>query len=134
MVRGGYGIFYSPVYYQIDDVVQSLGLVNGFRQIAQVFAPLTFNAPCPALGVSAPGFPLSACVFQTLFAQGVIGCSTTTGEACVTPASLAQFGINITHTGPVPPLSVLFSGSRDYANPYSQQASFGVERELAPDL
>jgi hypothetical protein len=134
VVRGGYGIFYSPVYYQIDDVVQSLGLVNGFRQIAQVFAPLTFNAPCPALGVSAPGFPLSACIFQTLFAQGVIGCSSTTGEACVTPASLAQFGINITHSGPVPPLSVLFSGSQDYVNPYSQQASFGVERELASDL
>ncbi len=134
VVRGGYGIFYSPIYYQIDDVVQSLGLVNGSRQIAQVFAPLTLNAPCPPLGVSAPGFPLSACIFQTLFAQGVIGCSSTTGEACVTPASLAQFGINITHTGPVPPLSVLFSGSRDYANPYSQQASFGIEREFAPDL
>src|SRR5262249_2601826 len=42
-----------------------------------------------------------------------------------------QFGINITNSGPVPPLSVLFSGQKDYKNPYSQQAEFGIEREIA---
>ncbi len=131
VIRGGYGIFYSPIYYQIDYVVQALGIVNGLRQIAQVFTPLTTRAPCLPQGVSTPAVPLSACIFQTLLSQGVIGCKTTTGEACITPANLTQFGINITHDGPIPPLSVIFSGSPDYANSYSQQTSFGIERQLA---
>jgi hypothetical protein len=119
VVRAGYGIFYSPVYGQIADVVQTLGLVNGNRQIAQVFVPLT-------------GAPSSAAIFQTLFAQGRVQCLTPApGQAaCITPANLTQFGINITHTGPVPPLSVVFSGQPDYQNPYSQQAEFGIEREI----
>ena len=41
VIRAGYGIFYSPIYGQIADVVQTLGLVNGVRQIAQTFVPLT---------------------------------------------------------------------------------------------
>ncbi len=126
VVRGGYGIFYSPIYGQIADVVQTLGLVNGFRQIAQVFVPLT----------GAPGNPAltSAAIFQTLFAQGKVQCTTPApgNAACITPADLTQFGINITHTGPVPPLSVLFAGQNDYQNPYSQQAELGIEREVAP--
>ncbi len=126
VVRGGYGIFYSPIYYQIDYVVRALGVVDGFRQIAQIFVPLT----------GAPGLPgiNSAVIFQTLMAQGKIVCGTPTGEACITAADLTQFGITITHTGPIPPLSVIFSGSKDYVNPYSQQASFGIERELVPNL
>jgi hypothetical protein len=125
VIRGGYGIFYSPVYGQIADVVQTLGLVNGNRQIAQVFVPLT--------GV--PGAPpslTSAAIFQTLFAQGVVQCTTPApgNAACITPANLTQFGINITHTGPVPPLSVVFSGQPNYRSPYSQQAEFGIERQI----
>ena len=125
VIRAGYGIFYSPIYGQIADVVQTLGLVNGVRQIAQTFVPLT----------GAPGNPTltSAKIFQTLFAQGKIQCTTPAAgnAACITPADLTQFGINITHTGPVPPLSVLFSGQPNYQNPYSQQAEFGIEREIA---
>jgi hypothetical protein len=126
VIRAGYGIFYSPIYGQIADVVQTLGLVNGNRQIAQTFVPLT--------GV--PGSPptlTSALIFQTLFAQGKVQCTTPAAgnAACITPADLTQFGINITHTGPVPPLSVLFSGQPNYQNPYSQQAEFGIEREIA---
>ena len=131
VVRGGFGIFYSQVYGQIADVVQTLGLVNGFRQIAQVFVPLT--------GV--PGSPpslTSASIFQTLFAQGKVQCTTPApgNAACITPADLAQPSLNIavTHTGPIPPLSVIFSGQPDYQNPYSEQASLGVERELANGL
>jgi len=128
-VRGGYGIFYSPVYAQIPNVVQSLGVVNGFRQIAQVFVPLT--------GV--PGSPpslTSAAIFQTLFAQGKVQCTTPApgNAACITPADLAQFGIAITHTGPTPPLSVIFSGQPGYQNPYSLQGEFGIEREIAKGL
>jgi Carboxypeptidase regulatory-like domain len=126
VVRAGYGIFYSPIYGQIADVVQTLGLVNGNRQIAQTFVPLT--------GV--PGAPpalTSAAIFQTFFAQNKIQCTTPAAgnAACITPADLTQFGINITHTGAVPPLSVLFSGQPNYQNPYSQQAEFGIEREIA---
>jgi outer membrane receptor protein involved in Fe transport len=125
VIRAGYGIFYSPIYGQIADVVQTLGLVNGNRQIAQTFVPLT--------GV--PGSPpalTSAAIFQTLFAQNKVQCTTPAAgnAACITPADLTQFGINITHTGPVPPLSVLFSGQPNYQNAYSQQAEFGIEREI----
>jgi hypothetical protein len=126
VVRAGFGIFYSPVYGQIADVVQTLGIVNGFRPIAQVFVPLT----------GAPGNPAltSAAIFQTLFAQGKVACQTPApgNAACITPADLTQFGIAITHTGPIPPLTVLFSGQPDYQNPYSQQAEIGIEREIAP--
>jgi hypothetical protein len=123
-VRGGFGIFYSPIYGQIADVAQTLGVVNGNRQIAQVFVPLT----------GAPGNPAltSAAIFQTLFAQGKVQCTAATAgnAACITPADLTQFGINITHTGPVPPLSVVFSGQPDYQSPYAMQGSFGIENEM----
>jgi len=114
-------------------VVQTLGIVNGNRQIAQVFVPLTgvpgLNPPNPTL--------TSAKIFQTLFAQGLIQCTTPAAgaAACITAGNLAQFGNplnNITNVGPPPPLSVVFSGQPDYRNPYSQQAEFGIEREIAP--
>src|SRR5262249_10541445 len=127
--------FYSQVYGQIADVVQTLGLVNGNRQIAQVFVSAAATAPTLPLCVSATnptGILNSGCVFSTLFTQGRVQCLTPAAgqAACITPANLTQFGINITHTGPVPPLSVLFAGQPDYQNPYSQQAEFGIEREL----
>ena len=143
VVRGGYGIFYSSVYAQIPNVVQSLGIVGGFRQIAQVFVPLT--TPITS----------SATIFQTLFAQGRIACTTPApgNNACITPADLAQFTdpssvfltpgvptlgtarpITITHTGAIPFFSVLFSGQPGYQNPYSQQGEFGIEREIANGL
>jgi Carboxypeptidase regulatory-like domain len=147
VVRGGYGIFYSQVYGQIDDVVQTLGVLDPsgkpvrdlavcstsqnacFRQIAQIFVPLT-GAP----GTSPP--LTSAAVFQTLFAQGKVQCTIPApgAAACITPADLTQFGVSVTHTGPIPPLTVLFSGQPDYRNPYSQQAELGIEREIAKGL
>jgi hypothetical protein len=125
VVRAGYGIFYAPIYYNIPNVVRTLGIEDGFRQIAQVFVPLTNPPPVT-----------SAAIFQTLFAQGKVACTTPTGgnAACITPADLAQFGITITHTGPTPPLSVIFSGQPNYRNPYSQQGEVGIEREIARGL
>ncbi|HWZ42066.1 MAG TPA: TonB-dependent receptor [Candidatus Saccharimonadales bacterium] len=124
VVRGGYGIFTSPVYGQIPGVIQTLGLNNGFQPIAQVFVPLTGEPGNPAL--------TSAAIFQTLFAQGKIQCTNPgAGLNCITPADLTQFGINIKHDGTAP-LSVFFSGQPNYRNPYSQQAEFGVERQLGP--
>jgi len=124
-IRGGVGIFYSPIYGQIADVVQTLGFVNNTRPIAQVFVPLTGAPGNPALN--------SAVIFQTLFAEGLIQCTTpgAGAAACITPANLTQFGINVTNTGPPPPLSVVFSGQPNYQSPYSEQASFGIEGEVA---
>lgn len=146
--RAGYGIFYAPIYFQIDAAIHYLGVLDRtrglrqvddlntcasgtdcFRQIAQVFVQLN--------GV--PGGPpslTSALIFQTLFAQGKINCGTPTSgaEACITPADLAQFGVNVSNTGPIPPLTVLFSGASDYQNPYSQQAEIGVERDVGHRL
>ncbi len=133
VIRAGYGIFYSPIYGQIADVVQTLGLVNGTRQIAQIFVPLA-----PPLQIQPPPAPglTSAAIFQTLFAQGKVQCTTPTAPnvSCITANDLTQFGINITHTGPVPPLTVLFSGQPDYRNPYSQQAEFGIERQVGNSM
>jgi hypothetical protein len=132
VIRGGYGIFFSPIYGQIDDVVQTLGLVNGVRPIAQAFVPLT--ATGPSLPGACPGNVLnSACIFQSLFIQKVIQCTNPAAgnAACIAPSNLSPFGINITNTGPVPPGSVLFSAQPNYRSPYSQQAEIGIEREIA---
>jgi hypothetical protein len=120
-VRGGYGIFYSPIYYQIDYVVNALGIINGHRQIAQVLTTIQTAGPAAANNI-----------FTTLRRQGVIGVPTPT--RMITSADLAQFGITITHTGAIPPYTVLFENSAEYVNPYSQQASLGIERELTRDL
>jgi hypothetical protein len=129
-IRGGYGIFYSPIYFQIDYVVNALNALgpNNFRQIAQVFVPLT-GAPVinPMTGARLG----AAEVYNTLIAQGVIGIPQPIRT--ITPSDLTQFGIQITHEGPIPPLTVVFSNPKDYGNAYAQQASLGIERQLAND-
>ncbi|MEX2262536.1 MAG: TonB-dependent receptor [Bryobacteraceae bacterium] len=121
IVRGGYGIYYSPIYFHIDYVVNALGTRDGRRPIAQVFSSIQTPGPSSANNV-----------FNTLRRQGVIGVPTPTRS--VTPADLEQFGINPTQTGPVPPLSVLFENSGDYVNQYSQQASLEIERAITPNV
>jgi len=71
-----------------------------------------------------------------LFASAIANCpqATAPNVSCITPQDLAPFGINITHTGPVPPLSVLFSAQPGYRNPYSQQAEVGVERQIGNSM
>jgi Carboxypeptidase regulatory-like domain len=123
-VRGGYGIFYSPTYFQIDYVVNALNEIDGFRQIPQILT--TFNAANP-LAVNGP-----VNIFRTLRQQGVIGIPDTTRT--ITPADLTQFGINISQTGPRNPLTVLFRADQNYRNQMAQQASLSFERELAPGL
>jgi hypothetical protein len=126
VVRGGYGIYFAQTYAQIPNVIQTLGLNNGFQPIAQVFVPLTGEPGNPSL--------TSAAIFQTLFAQGKVQC---TGPApgnfaCITPADLTQFGITVKHDGTAP-LSVFFSGQPGYHNPYSQQAELGIEHQFGRD-
>lgn len=121
IIRGGYGIFYAPIDFQIDYVVQALNEIDGRRQIAQVLSVLNAAAP------TAPNGPIN--IFSTLRAQGVIGIPTP--QRPITAADLRQFGINISQTGPRPPLTVLFRPSPDYVNSYAQQFSFGIEHQIA---
>lgn len=120
IIRGGYGIFYAQIPFVIDYVVNSLNEINGFRQIPQVLTTLTNPA--------AINGPIN--IFRTLRAQGVIGIPNTIRT--ITPADLTQFGINISQTGPRNPLTVLFRADSTYRGPMAQQASIGLEQELAP--
>jgi hypothetical protein len=162
VVRAGYGIFYAPIYQQIPAVDMSLGVLNANRssvenstkagQVNNLVAicgiagiiPGSGSSPCnreisiyivPLTGVPGGNAALnSAAVFQTLFGQGAIQCTTPArgSYACITPASLAQFGLNVTNSGAVAPLQVVFVDQRNFRNPYSQQAGFGIDREIAP--
>ena len=127
VVRGGYGIFYSPVYAQIPNVVQTLGNHNNTRQIANTLVSI----------LGAPGNPAlsSPVIYQTLFAEGKILCGTPPAgaNACIQASDLKQFGgFTVANSGPLPPGTVLFSGQPDYQNPLAQQASFGIEQEFGP--
>ncbi|HEY2459215.1 MAG TPA: TonB-dependent receptor [Candidatus Acidoferrum sp.] len=125
VIRGGYGIYYSQIYAQISSVVDVLGNVNGTRKIANSL--VTING--------APGVASSAAIFQTLFAHGVFPCKLAPGQfACITAADLAPFGLNVANTGPLPPGTVLFAGQNDYKSPTSQQASLGIDRQIAAGL
>jgi hypothetical protein len=45
---------------------------------------------------------------------------------------VAPFGVFVQNSGQLSPLTVLFSNPPNYKPPYSQQASIGIEREIAP--
>ncbi|MFZ3265578.1 MAG: TonB-dependent receptor [Terriglobales bacterium] len=84
-------------------------------------------------GVPQLGIAGSAAIFQTLFGQGLIQCTTPTAgnNACITPAAVAPLGIDVTNTGPLSPLQVIFVNQPGYRPPIAQQASFGIEREIS---
>ena len=120
VVRGGYGIFYSPIYFQIPGVVKSLGNHNDFRQIANTLVTILGAPPAN-----------SAEIFGAMFAQGKILCGTPPSRAyaCITQSDLAPF-VTVSNTGPLPTGTVLFSGQPNYRNPQAQQASLGIERQI----
>jgi Carboxypeptidase regulatory-like domain len=124
VVRGGYGIYYSPIYAQISNVVKTLGNVNGTRQIANTLVTILGNPPAN-----------SAEIYGAMFQQGKILCGTPPAGAntCITQADLAPF-VTVSNTGPLPPGTVLFSGQPNYRNPQSQQASLGIERQIGNSL
>jgi carboxypeptidase family protein/TonB-dependent receptor-like protein len=138
VIRGGYGIYYSQIYAQIPGVVDVLGNVNNTRRIANTLVTINGFPGAPAgctPGTNCTVNPVasSAAIFQTLFATGVFPCSKpAAGQfACITPANLAPFGINVTNTGTIlPPGTVLFAGQPDYKSPTSQQASLGIDRAI----
>jgi hypothetical protein len=95
----------------------------------------------PIGGIPALGIAGSATIFQVLFAQGLIQCTTATpgNNACITPAAASLLGtgftgVDVTNNGPLSPLQVLFVNQPNYRPPIAQQASFAIERELAPGL
>jgi len=85
------------------------------------------------------GLPIATAdqVFKGLFSTGpnggAIGCTVPPpGQlACVTPALVAPFGIFPANSGPISPLTVLFTNPTNYKPPMSQQISIGIEREIA---
>ncbi|MGC2611493.1 MAG: TonB-dependent receptor, partial [Candidatus Sulfotelmatobacter sp.] len=127
--------------------VGNLTSICGFNQGPVVIIPGSGSSPCnreisiyvdPLGGVPALGLQGPEVIFPTLFNGGapnnLIGCTTPAAGnyACITPASLNQFGIFPTNTGPVGPLQVVFANQPGYRPPIAQQASFGIERELGP--
>jgi Carboxypeptidase regulatory-like domain len=92
----------------------------------------------PITPTGIPGLQTAPAVFQTLFAGGapgnLIACTTPApgNEACITPAAVAPLGINVTNSGPIGPLQVVFVNQPGYRPPIAQQASFGIEREIVP--
>ena len=123
--------------------IANLTSICGFSQFGVTIIPGSGSSPCnreisiyvdPISGVPALGLAGAPTVFQTLFGQGLIQCTTPTpgNAACITPAAVAPFGINVTNSGPVGPLQVVFVNQPGYRPPIAQQASFGIEREIGP--
>lgn len=128
----------APGASQVGNLISTCGL----SQFGVPIYPGTGSSPCnreisiyvdPIAGVPALGLAGAPTVFQTLFGAGLIQCTTPTAgnAACITPNSVAPFGINVTNSGPIGPLQVVFVNQPGYRPPIAQQASFGVEREIA---
>jgi hypothetical protein len=128
---------------QVNNAVGTCGIgVTAFGPPG-VIVPGTGASPCnrfisiyvdPITATPLPFLQNSAAVFQGLFAQGAIQCTTPTAPnlACITPADVQPFGIFVQNSGQLSPFTVLFSNPPNYKTPYSQQASLGIEREITP--
>jgi len=123
--------------------VANLSAICGVSQFGFPIVPGSGSSPCnreisiyvdPITPTGIPGLQTAPAVFAGLFAKGLIQCTTPTpgNAACVTPAAVAPFGINVTNSGPIGPLQVVFVNQPGYRPPIAQQASFGIEREIAP--
>jgi hypothetical protein len=122
VLRGGYGIFYSPIYAQIPDVVKTLGNINNTRQIA--------NALVNILG---GGLANSAVIYGAMFPKLLCGQPPAGANTCITQSDLAPF-VPINNSGPLPAGTVLFFGQPGYRNPQAQQASLGLERQIGSGM
>jgi len=122
VLRGGYGVFYSPIYAQIPDVVKTLGNINNTRQIA--------NALVTILGAPPAN---SAEIYGALFPRLLCGKPAAGANSCITQGDLAPY-VPINNSGPLPEGTVLFFSQPGYRNPQAQQASLGVERQIGSGM
>jgi len=131
---------------QVNNLISTCGIAQ-FGFPIPPFGGGNGSSPCnreisiyvdPIGGVPALGLKGPEVIFPTLFAQGAPGnliqCTTPTpgNAACITPAAVAPFGINVTNSGPIAPLQVAFVNQPGYRPPIAQQVSFGIEREIGP--
>ena len=110
VVRGGYGIYYAPLY----EAVAFVGRVLNGTQISQIFVPLT---GLPQLGIRATSAQVWA------LAKPLIGNRT------LTAADILPLGLR---PGTTPP--VILDTNTSIVNPYAQQFSFGVDREIPGNI
>lgn len=111
VIRGGYGLYYAPIPFQIPDVAATL---NGVF-IRQVFTS------------AAGGNPVPRNLFTGLRNSGLFG------SRRITEADLSGFGLT-PRADSNNPFAVLFAIDSRYRRPYTQQVSFGIEREVVKDL
>jgi hypothetical protein len=140
----------SQVPDQVNNVVGTCGVgVTDFGPPGIIIQG-TNSSPCnrfisiyvdPLTPTPLPFLQTSGALFQGLFnpagnpsGTNLIACTTPLpgNAACITPTDVAPFGIFVQNTGQLSPLTVLFSNPPNYKPPYSQQASIGIEREIAP--
>jgi Carboxypeptidase regulatory-like domain/TonB dependent receptor len=144
----------SQVPDQVNNVVNTCGI-----GVASPPAPVPINLGFPGNGQSPcnryisiyidPGFNVlpfiqnAGQLFSGLFnpagnpsGTNLIACTNPApgNSACITPAAVAPFGIFVQNNRLLSPLTVMFSNPPNYKPPYSQQASFGIEREIIPGL
>ena len=121
-IRGGYGIYVGQIDNQIVNVVNELSSIGDPSNINIVLATATSNAlPLSPANPTGPRAPSSFQIYQTLLAQGVIGNRT------ITLADIQQFGLA---PGPGATLEVRFRVGPNYENPYTQQASLAIQRDI----
>ncbi|HUS04735.1 MAG TPA: carboxypeptidase regulatory-like domain-containing protein, partial [Bryobacteraceae bacterium] len=101
VIRGGYGLYYSPIYYQIDWTATALNNIDGRRQIGQAFTSILTPGPAAANNV-----------FTVLRNQGIIGIPTP--SRAIQARDLTQFGISFPQSGPLPPFTVLYGVTPDF--------------------
>jgi len=122
--------------------VANLTAICGFSQFGVPIIPGNGSSPCnreisiyvdPITPTGIPGLQTAPAVFQTLFADRLIQCTTPAAgnAACITPASVAPLGINVKNSGALSPLQVVFINQPNYRPPIAQQASVGIEREIS---
>ena len=119
VLRGGYGIYFAPLF----EAIAFVGRVLDGTQISQVFVPLT---GLPQLGISAT----SAQVWALSKRNACTGASLVSNpypcSRSLTAADIAPLGLR---PGVTPP--ILLRAHPGVVNPYSQQFSLGIDRELA---
>jgi len=110
VVRGGYGVYYSPIF----EAIAFIGRVLNGTQISQLLVPLT---GLPQLGINTT----SAQVWG--IARNLIG------KRSLTAADIAGLGLRPGYSP-----SIILRADPNIVNPYSQQFSFGIERELPGNM